>query len=140
MLKHITGVMNTPVDINNVGEHAKKLKRLEFARTMQGQLRDIYLNLNKVTGDEDVASILSIAEAPIQDVCLSFMKEDDLSPKAIGEGIHEYLEHITNNDGKSIGIPTGMAAFDKAIGGGLRRKCVDLIAADRDWETSHLLS
>jgi len=129
MLKHITGVMNTPVNINNVAEHAKKLKRLEFARIMQSKLRDIYLNLNKVTGDEDIASILSIAENPIQDVCLSFMKEDDLSPKSIGEGIHEYLEHIKNNDGKSIGIPTGMSAFDKAIGGGLRRKCVDLIAA-----------
>lgn len=129
MLKHITGVMNTPVNINNVAEHAKKLKRLEFARIMQGKLRDIYLNLNKVTGDEDIASILSIAENPIQDVCLSFMKEDDLSPKSIGEGIHAYLEHIKNNDGKSIGIPTGMSAFDKAIGGGLRRKCVDLIAA-----------
>ena len=47
MLKHITGVMNTPVNINNVAEHAKKLKRLEFARIMQGKLRDIYLNLNK---------------------------------------------------------------------------------------------
>lgn len=129
VLKHINGVMNTPVDINNVSEHAKKLKRLEFARTIQGELRNIYLNLNKVSGDEDIASILSIAENPIQDACLSFIKEDDLSPRSIGEGIHEYLEHIKSNEGKSIGIPTGMPAFDKSIGGGLRRKCVDLIAA-----------
>lgn len=129
VLKHITGVMNTPVDINNVSEHAKRLKRLEFARKMQGQLRDIYRNLDAVSGDESIASILSVAEKPIQDVCLSFMKEDDLSPKSIGDGIEEYLAHIQSNEGKSIGISTGFQAFDNAIGGGLRRKCVDLIAA-----------
>jgi len=129
VLKHITGVMNTPVNINNVSEHAKRLKRLEFARKMQGQLRDIYRSLDTISGDESIASILSVAEKPIQDVCLSFMKEDDLSPKSIGDGIEEYLAHIQSTDGKSIGISTGFQAFDNAIGGGLRRKCVDLIAA-----------
>jgi replicative DNA helicase len=129
VLKHITGVMNTPVNINNVSEHAKRLKRLEFARKMQGQLRDIYRSLDTISGDESIASILSVAEKPIQDVCLSFMKEDDLSPKSIGDGIEEYLAHIQSNEGKSIGISTGFQAFDNAIGGGLRRKCVDLIAA-----------
>ena len=28
-----------------------------------------------------------------------------------------------------IGISTGFPAYDEAIGGGLRRKCVDLVAA-----------
>lgn len=128
-LKHINGVMNTPVNIDNVSEHAKILKRLEFARKLQNTLRDIYRGLDAVNGSEPVASILSIVEKPVQDICLSFMKEDDLSPKSIGSEIDEYIIHLKENQGKSIGIPTGMPNFDNAIGGGLRRKCVDLIAA-----------
>lgn len=129
VLKHMSGIMNTPIHIDNISEHAKKLKRLEFARKIQSQLREIYTDLNKVTGDESITEILSLAESPIQDVCLSYIKEDELLPQSIGNDIDEYILHLENNQGKSIGIPTGFHAFDKAIGGGLRRKCVDLIAA-----------
>lgn len=129
VLKHIKGVMSTPIDINNVAEHAKKLKRLEFGRKLQGQLRDMYKDLNDVSGDESIAHILSVVESPIQKICLDYIKEDDMTPQAIGDDLDDYIEHLRNNKGKSIGIPTGFPAYDKAIGGGLRRKCVDLISA-----------
>lgn len=129
VLKHMSGIMNTPVHIDNVSEHAKKLKRLEFARKSQAELRNIYVKLNEVTGDESITEILARIETPIQDICLSYIKEDELSPKSIGDDIDAYIEHLENNKDKSIGITTGFTAFDNAIGGGLRRKCVDLIAA-----------
>lgn len=129
VLKHISGIMNTPVHIDNVSEHAKKLKRLEFARKIQSELRGIYTSINEVTGDESISDILSLAETPIQNICLSYIKEDELSPKSIGDDIDEYILHLEQNQNKSIGITTGFSSFDAAIGGGLRRKCVDLIAA-----------
>ena len=129
VLRHMTGICNTPVHIDNVVEHAKRLKRLEFARKVQSELRPIYANLNKITGDESINEILSIAESPIQDICLSYIKEDEMSPQAIGDDIDDYILHLEENQNKSIGITTGFTAFDNAIGGGLRRKCVDLIAA-----------
>lgn len=129
VLKHISGIMNTPVHIDNVSEHAKKLKRLEFARKIQSELRGIYTSINGVTGDESISDILSLAETPIQNICLSYIKEDELSPKSIGDDIDEYILHLEQNQNKSIGITTGFSSFDEAIGGGLRRKCVDLIAA-----------
>ena len=129
ILKHISGIMNTPIHIDNVGEHAKKLKKLEFARKVQSELRTIYSDLNKVTGDESINEILSVAESPIQNICLSYIKEDEMTPQLIGDDIDAYLDHLRDNTGKSIGITTGLSEFDKAIGGGLRRKCVDLIAA-----------
>ena len=129
ILKHISGIMNTPIHIDNVGEHAKKLKKLEFARKVQSELRTIYSDLNKVTGDESINEILSVAESPIQNICLSYIKEDEMTPQLIGDDIDAYLDHLQDNTGKSIGITTGLSEFDKAIGGGLRRKCVDLIAA-----------
>jgi replicative DNA helicase len=129
VVRHISGICNTPVHIDNVAEHAKKLKRLEFARKVQSELRPIYANLNKITGDESINEILSIAETPIQKICLSYIKEDEMSPQLIGEDIDDYIAHLEENQNKSIGITTGFTAFDNAIGGGLRRKCVDLIAA-----------
>ena len=129
VLKHMNGICNTPIHIDNVSEHAKKLKRLEFARKVQSELRTIYVGLNEVTGDETINEILSIAETPIQDICLSYIKEDEMSPRLIGEDIDDYIAHLEENQNKSIGITTGFTAFDNAIGGGLRRKCVDLIAA-----------
>jgi replicative DNA helicase len=128
-LSHIQGVTNTPVHIDNISDHAKRLKRLEFARKLQGGLRDIYKSLNGITGEESITHILGLAENPIQETCLSFIKEDDLTPKPIGDDIEEYIASLKENQGKSIGIPSGMAHYDECIGGGFRRKCVDLIAA-----------
>ena len=47
----------------------------------------------------------------------------------IGEGASEYIEFLKENKCDIIGIPTGFPRYDHAIGGGLRRKCVDLVSA-----------
>lgn len=129
VLNHINGVMNTPVHLENVYTHAKKIKRLEFAREVQNSLRDIYRSINDISGDESLNSILSLAEEPIQRICLKYIKEDESNPKLISENIDDYIEHVKNNKCEQVGISTGNPAFDKAIGGGLRRKCVDVIGA-----------
>ena len=60
---------------------------------------------------------------------MSYMREDDTTPKSLGESLSEYIEHVRENKSESMGISTGFPVFDRAIGGGLRRKCVDLVAA-----------
>ena len=129
VMKHVNGVINTPVHLENVRSHAEKIRRLQFARNIQNELRDIYRGLDEVSGDETVTQILSIAETPIQEICMSYMREDDTTPKPLGESLSDYIEHVKENKSENMGIPTGFPVFDKAIGGGLRRKCVDLIAA-----------
>ena len=128
-LKHINGILSTPIKIDNVRSHAQKIRRLQFARQIQTQLRDIYRSLDAISGDESLNSILSLAEKPIQDICLSYIKEDDSSPKKLGDSIEEYINHLIDNPNKSLGIPSGYPSYDSAIGGGFRRKCVDLISA-----------
>lgn len=128
-LSHIQGVTNTPVHIDNISDHAKRLKRLEFARKLQGGLRDIYKSLNDITGEESIHHILGLAENPIQKTCMSFVREDKFSPKPIGKDISGYVESLKENKGKSIGISSGMSDYDRCIGGGFRRKCVDIVAA-----------
>jgi replicative DNA helicase len=129
VMKHANGIINTPIHLENVRSHAEKIRRLQFARNLQNQLRDIYRGLDEISGDESITEILSIAEAPIQETCMSYMKEDDTTPKPLGESLADYIEHVQNNKAENMGISTGFPIFDKSIGGGLRRKCVDLIAA-----------
>jgi replicative DNA helicase len=128
-LKHLNGILSASIKIENVRKHAQKIRRLQFSRTIQNKLRDIYRALDATSGEETINKILSLVEKPIEDICLSYIKEDESAPKKIGESIDEYLEHVENNKGKSLGIPSGYPSYDVAIGGGFRRKCVDLISA-----------
>lgn len=128
-LSHINTILNTAIDLDVVLGHAKKIRRLQFARDLQNELRETHNILGELTGEEELAAILAMAEKPIQDVCLSYMREDENTPELIGKGLHDYIQNLIDNPVMSLGIPTGYPSYDEAIGGGLRRKCVDLISA-----------
>lgn len=87
----------------------------------------IHKDMDSVNGTESIDEIIGRIEDPVMD----FLREDDGGerPEKIGKDVDEYLEFITENKCDVIGIPSGFDRFDHAIGGGLRRKCVDLVAA-----------
>ena len=58
-----------------------------------------------------------------------YIKAQITSQKIIGEDVGEYVEFLKENQNEMLGISTGFPRFDEAIGGGIRRKCVDLVAA-----------
>jgi len=62
---------------------------------------------------------------------IEFLRQDSVSdkPQKIGKDVEEYFEFLLENKCDQIGIPTGFPRYDAAIGGGLRRKCVDLVSA-----------
>lgn len=128
-LKHIRAIIETPINIENVRDHAIKIKRLEFARNLQLGLGDIYHSLKDITGDEPLSSILSLVEEPVNKISNSFIKEENNSPKLVSLTIKDYVKYLSENQCDQIGLSTGMPDFDKAIGGGLRRKCFDIIGA-----------
>lgn len=129
VLKHIEAILATPINIDNVYEHATKIRRLQFGREIQTNLRTIYSSVSGITGEESLASILSLAENPIQDISLKYLKEDETKPKEIGQNLDSYIENLINNPCEIVGISSGYPSYDRAIGGGLRRKCVDVVAA-----------
>jgi len=128
-LRHLNGLFSSKIKLENVRPQAQKIKRLQFGRELQEELRNIYRSIDGISGDESLNAILAIAEKPIEDICLSYMREDESSPVKIGDSLDEYFKHIQENKGKSLGIPSGYPSYDAAIGGGFRRKCVDLISA-----------
>jgi replicative DNA helicase len=129
VLKHLRALHEFPTLPANTVDHAKRIRKLQLTREIQDKLRTIYLELNEVTGDETISEILSIPETSIHDISLSYIREESNTPKLIGDGIRDFIQNIRENPNKSPGLSTGFPQWDEAIGGGLRRKCVDLVGA-----------
>jgi replicative DNA helicase len=126
-LNYIKSLMDYPVKRDNILHFCAQVKKFELARRIKSLAAKISHDAEQITGDEDIDDIVSIIENPIVD----FLKEDDNNkrPEKIGEGLDEYIEFLLENKCDQLGIPTGFNRYDAAIGGGLRRKCVDLISA-----------
>ena len=126
-LKYLKSLFDFPVILDNVHSFAIQIKKFEFARKIKRLTKKIHKDIDEVTGTESVNDIIQILEEPVTD----FLREDDGgdNPEKIGEGIEDYVDFLAENKCDIIGIPTGFSRYDTAIGGGLRRKCVDLVSA-----------
>jgi replicative DNA helicase len=126
-LKYIKSLFDFPINKENIFNFAIQIKKFEFARKIKYLTSSISQEIDKVDGSESINDIVQILENPVTD----FLREDDggETPSKIGNKIEDYITYLETNQCDIIGIPTGFAKFDEAIGGGLRRKCVDLIAA-----------
>lgn len=126
-LEYLRNLELFPSKKETVGNFALQLKKYEFARSIQTLSTKIAKDVENIKGDESIGEIMSIVESPLTD----FLRQDNTGnkPVRIGDSLDEYLDYIESNPCKQIGISTGYPAFDEAIGGGLRRKCVDLVSA-----------
>ena len=100
-----------------------------MARDLKQTLKACEKELNSITGDEDLIDIISRVEEPILDATADVYQASNKHTEVLGEDIDDYLVYLSDNISDTVGIPTGFDRYDLAIGGGLRRKCVDLIAA-----------
>jgi replicative DNA helicase len=126
-LKYIKSLFDFPVNKDNILSFAAQIKKFEFARKIKQLTHKINKDIDTINGTESINDIIGILENPVVD----FLREDDGGerPTKIGSDINNYIEFLVENKCDIIGIPTGFNKFDEAIGGGLRRKCVDLVAA-----------
>jgi len=126
-LKYIKSLFDFPINQDNILSFAAQIKKFEFARKIKKLTAKISKDIDDVKGSESINEILQILENPVTD----FLREDDGGdlPEKIGEGVDDYVTFLSENKCDIIGIPTGFRSYDEAIGGGLRRKCVDLVSA-----------
>jgi replicative DNA helicase len=126
-LKYINSLMNFPVKKENVLYFAAQIKKYEFARNAQRVAKKIESDISQINGDETIDEIISLVEMPLMD----FLRDDETgqNPEKLGENIDEYIQYLIENKCDQIGLPSGFPRFDTVIGGGLRRKCVDLVSA-----------
>jgi replicative DNA helicase len=126
--QYIRSVCNTYIDRSNVARWAGKIRKLEVARLLQQQLLAANDSISEITGSEPIEQILAMAEDVVFDFT-SLLQDGDNEPIDVADDIDGYLEHLEENPSPNIGISSGMPYYDKAIGGGFRRKTVSLIGA-----------
>lgn len=126
-LEYINSLMNFPVSKDNVFHFAAQVRKFEFARKIRSLASKIGRDIEDIKGDEDIDSIVGILENPVMD----FLREEDTDEKQelLCENIEEYIEFLQENECDQIGLSSGFPRYDAVIGGGLRRKCVDMVAA-----------
>ncbi len=126
-LRYIKSLFDFPVSKENVTSFAIQIKKFEMGRKIKSLVGKISKDVDGINGSESVDEILSMIESPVMD----FLREDDGGdkPEKIGSGVQEYLDFLKENKCDIVGISTGFPRFDTSIGGGLRRKCVDLVSA-----------
>ena len=128
-ISFIRSLFNFPIHKENAKSHAIKIAKLKLARDLKKTLSACQKDLDATNGDEDVMDLISKVEAPILDATADIYQSSNKKTEIIGEDIDDYIEFLSENVSDNVGIPTGFPRYDAAIGGGLRRKCVDLVAA-----------
>lgn len=126
--QHLRAVLEFPVHLENVRKFAARVRKLEIARLLRQQLDKAQDKLLEVTGSETIGSILGIAEEAIFDFS-ALLNDTDNNPVTIGDKLEEYIDQLINSPIDQVGIPTGFPVYDQAIGGGLRKSTINVIAA-----------
>lgn len=127
-VQHLQALFDLPVNPKNVRRFAAKIRKLEVARLLHGQLDSAQKRLLELNGDETITHILGIAEDSIFDFS-SLLHDRENEPVLIGDGLVDYVTYLAENPVEQIGVSTGFPAFDQAIGGGLRPGTVNVIGA-----------
>jgi len=125
----IRSLFNFPVYKDNVSLYAAKIAKLKLARDLSQTLQSCEKELHTITGEEDVMDIVAKIEEPLLEATGDIYQSSSKKTEVLGDEVEEYIDYLKNNVSDFAGIPTGFDRYDMAIGGGLRRKCVDLIAA-----------
>lgn len=128
-VKMLRAILNTNIDKANLRKIAAKLRKLQIGRELLEAHESGKKSLLKVTGEETVMQILNTVEQPIFEYSMSIQGERLAGPQLIGESVKDYVKYLATNPRKLIGISTGFPQLDVAIGGGLRRKTVNIIGA-----------
>lgn len=127
-ISYIRSLFNMPIVRSNVPFYYEKLVKLEIIDDIKLKLAKANKQIDALNGSEPINDILSIVEGPFLELTAKIYNDNNKIEK-IGSDVSEYLEKLRDNIGSPIGVPTPFADYNTAIGGGLRRKCVDLIGA-----------
>lgn len=127
-IQHLKAIIDFPANLDNLIKFAAKIKKLEIARKLHSELENAQDKLLDISGAESITNIISIAE----DIVFNFsssLNDSDNNPSHVSSGLEDYINHLIENPINQVGISTGFPAYDAAIGGGLRKSTINVIAA-----------
>ena len=127
--EHAKAILNTTINLESIRTWAAKVRKLEIANLLKEQLDAAGEDVSKVRGDEPIGEILGIAERRIFDFTTLLAQDNQDDPQQLSDGIDAYLDNLESNPNDTVGISSGYPLYDFSIGGGFRRKTVNLIGA-----------
>jgi replicative DNA helicase len=126
--QHLKAILDFPAKKQNCITFAAKIKKLEIARKLYHELENTKDKLLEVSGTESLTQIMSIAEDSVFNFA-SKITDTDNAPSHVANGLEDYINNLIQNPIAQVGISTGFPAYDSAIGGGLRKSTINVIAA-----------
>ena len=126
--QHLKAILDFPAKKDNCILFATKIKKLEIARKLHEELGNMQDKLLEVSGSESITNILGIAEDGIFEFG-SKLSDTENAPAHVSSGLDDYITNLLENPIKQVGISTGFPVYDSAIGGGLRKSTINVIAA-----------
>jgi replicative DNA helicase len=126
--QHLKAIIDFPAKLENVKKFAAKIKKLQIARKLHEKLENVQDQILEVKGSESITQILSLAEDAVFNFS-SNLEDSDNNPVHMFGDIENYIEELEKNPIEQIGISTGFPVYDHAIGGGLRKSTINVIAA-----------
>lgn len=102
--------------------------KLSLARRGYLAAATVQKNLKKITGAEDVDSIIGQIEEPIFEFTGKIMAQGT-NVVSLGQRFKKVMTALSETPQDIVGLPTGFLAWDNAIGGGLRPATVNVIGA-----------
>lgn len=127
--RHVRAIMNFPIHQVNIRVMAKRVRKLHIARQASNVVEEIKTSLVAVTGDEPIDHIIGLVENPVYDFAIGLSDAKSEGPQKMSEGLEGYIDYLSANPVETIGISSGYKEYDNAIGGGFRRKTVNMIGA-----------
>ena len=128
-IEFLRALFNFPINLENVRPNAIKIRKLQLGREIQITAKQIHSEASHISGEESFDEIICLAENPVFNISSMLGRGEHDRPTILGEDIEEYIEHLMESPCEMIGLSSGFSRYDAAIGGGFRRKAVDLIAA-----------
>lgn len=102
--------------------------KLSLARRGYLAAKTIQINLSKITGAEDVDTIIGQIEEPIFEFTSKIM-DQGATIVSLGQMFNGVMTALSETPQDIIGLPTGFPAWDAAIGGGFRPATVNVVGA-----------
>lgn len=127
-LEYLEFLNSSNFDKENIQVFAMQVKKLAVVRDLHKRYIDAIDYIQGVSGAETLSEIITKAEGKIIDFISGVENEKTLD--SIGKDIDQYVDFLVNREEiDQIGIPTGYTLWDQAVGGGLRRGTISVIAA-----------
>lgn len=126
--RHLRAIFNMQINLGNVRQFAAKIRKIQIRKRLVEINKETGFALEAAPKDASLSDLLSIVENPIFDLS-ALLNDEGSGPKRLGDGVADYISFLASNPREIVGISTGFKYFDKAIGGGCRRKTVNLIGA-----------